>query len=121
MATSSTIERQELIIQVRNAMERRKLVIENREYTHRLEGKVREQTHTIRVAHEETIHRLVTASMFRDEETGAHIRRVGMYSALMAEALDGRGRRWSAFVWPLRCTTSGRSASQTRSCKSPER
>ena len=81
------IERQEFLIQVKNAIERRRLVIENRAYTYELEGKVREQTRAIRVAHEETIHRLVTASMYRDEETGAHIRRVGMYSALMAEAL----------------------------------
>lgn len=48
---------------------------------------LREQTAIVRRAHEETINRLVTASMYRDEETGAHIRRVGMYSALMAEAL----------------------------------
>jgi putative two-component system response regulator len=81
------VERQELLIQVRNAIERRRLVIENREYMHELESKVREQTHSIRAAHEDTIHRLVTASMYRDEETGAHIRRVGMYSAVMAEAL----------------------------------
>lgn len=81
------VDRQELLIQVRNAIERRKLVIENREYMHELESKVREQTHSIRAAHEDTIHRLVTASMYRDEETGAHIRRVGMYSAVMAEAL----------------------------------
>jgi putative two-component system response regulator len=69
------------------------LVIENRAYMHELQSKVREQTRTIRVAHEETIHRLVTASMYRDEETGTHIRRVGMYSALMAEAL---GWSWDA-------------------------
>ena len=81
------IERQELLIQVKKALEQRSLVIEKREYTQDLENKVREQTRVIRKAHEETIHRLVTASMYRDEETGAHIRRVGMYSALMAEAL----------------------------------
>ena len=67
------VERQELLIQVKNAIERRRLVIENRAYTHELESKVREQTRTIRLAHEETIHRLVTASMYRDEETGARI------------------------------------------------
>jgi putative two-component system response regulator len=81
------VERQELLIQVRNAIERRRLLIENREYMHELESKVREQTHSIRAAHEDTIHRLVTASMYRDEETGAHIRRVGMCSAVMAYAL----------------------------------
>jgi len=38
----------------------------------------------IRTAHEETIFRLVAASMCRDEETGMHIRRTG----LLSEALD---------------------------------
>jgi putative two-component system response regulator len=45
---------------------------------------VREQTSSIRVAHEETIHRLIRASLYRDEETGAHIRRTGLYSELLA-------------------------------------
>ncbi len=78
------IERQELLIQVRNALERRRLAIENREYTRDLEDKVREQTRAIRLAHEETIHRLVKASLYRDEETGAHIKRTGWYSELLA-------------------------------------
>ncbi len=78
------VERQELLIQVRNALERRRLVIENREHTRELENKVREQTRVIRRAHEETIHRLVKASLYRDEETGAHIKRTGLYSELLA-------------------------------------
>ncbi|HEX4145724.1 MAG TPA: HD domain-containing phosphohydrolase [Pirellulales bacterium] len=81
------IERQELLIQVRNALERRRLVIENRQYTRELESKVREQTLAIRLAHEESIHRLVKASLYRDEETGAHIRRTGRYSELLAATL----------------------------------
>ena len=40
----------------------------------------------IRVAHEETIHRLVTASLCRDEETGMHIKRTGLLSELLARA-----------------------------------
>jgi putative two-component system response regulator len=81
----------ELIVQVTRAVERRQLVIERRQYTRNLEDKVREQTLTIRRAHEETIHRLVNASAYRDEETGAHIKRVGLLSALLAEAAG-----WSA-------------------------
>lgn len=81
------IERQELLIQIRNGLERRQLVIESREHTLELEIKVREQTQTIRTAHEETIHRLIKASLCRDEETGAHIKRTGWYSELMATAL----------------------------------
>ena len=80
------VQRAELLIQVRNGLEGRRLVIENREYTTRLEDKVREQTHAIRMAHEETIHRLVRASLYRDTETGAHIKRTGWYSELLAAA-----------------------------------
>jgi putative two-component system response regulator len=81
------VERQEFLIQVRNGLERRRLVIENREYTQRLEEKVREHTFLIRRAHEETIYRLVSASLCRDEETGAHITRSGWYSELLAAAI----------------------------------
>lgn len=65
--------------------------IERRDYTARLEERVRQQTEELRTAHEETIHRLVSASSHRDEETGAHIRRVGLYSQALARALG-----WSA-------------------------
>jgi putative two-component system response regulator len=81
----------ELLAQMKKALDHRQLVIDNRLYTQQLEARVREQTLATRHAHEETIHRLVTASMYRDKETGAHIRRVGMYSAVMAEALGWAG------------------------------
>ena len=70
--------------QVHSGLERRRLTLENRGYLLGLEELVREQTRVIREAHEETIHRLVTASMYRDEETGAHVRRTGLYSELLA-------------------------------------
>jgi putative two-component system response regulator len=87
------IEREELLIQVQSALEFRRLVIENRQYMRNLENQVREQTGTIRRAHEETIHRLVTASLFRDEETGAHIRRAGLYSELLAATAGWNSER----------------------------
>jgi putative two-component system response regulator len=81
------IEKQELLIQAKNALERRNMVIEKRLYTQNLESKVREQTQTIRLAYEQTIHRLVKASLYRDEETGAHIKRTGWYSELLAASI----------------------------------
>jgi putative two-component system response regulator len=39
----------------------------------------------IRSAHEETIYRLLSASRWRDEETGMHIRRVGLLSEVLAK------------------------------------
>lgn len=78
---------EELLFQARRCLERRQLLIDNRNYTQQLEARVHEQTMEIRQAHEETIHRLVTAASLRDEETGAHIRRVGLFSELLAEAV----------------------------------
>ena len=57
------------------------------EHHRHLEEKVREQTGTIRRTQEEIIHRLVSASLYRDTETGMHIRRVGLVSEVLAEAL----------------------------------
>ena len=76
---------------VRAGMDQYHLLMERQSYTQRLEERVREQTDEIRLAHEETIHRLATASAYRDQETGAHIRRVGLFSQALATAAG-----WSA-------------------------
>lgn len=85
------VEQEELLCQIERAIEHRQLVVENKEYTTLLEWKVRKQTQAVRLAHEETIQRLVTACMFRDEETKGHIKRTGLASALVADAAG-----WSA-------------------------
>lgn len=51
-----------------------------------LQKTVNEQIGAIQSAHEEAIYRLVRASLCRDEETGAHIRRTGLCSELLAAA-----------------------------------
>jgi putative two-component system response regulator len=81
------VKREEFVCQFTKALEHRQLLVENREYTTLLEWKVSEQTRAIRDAHEETIQRLVTASMYRDDETGGHIKRTGIGSALVAQIL----------------------------------
>ena len=80
------VRREELVFHARRALERRQLILEKRQYTHRLEERVREQTTTIRRREEEAIHRLLSASLWRDEETGMHIRRVGLLSEVLARA-----------------------------------
>ena len=85
------VAREELLFQVNAALERRQLLQERRDYTRNLEERVRQQTAEIRLAHEETIYRLVTASLCRDEETGMHIRRTGLLSESLALAAG-----WSA-------------------------
>jgi putative two-component system response regulator len=85
------VQRAELVFHARRALERRQLILEKRDYAQRLEERVRQQTATIRRREEEVIHRLLSASMWRDEETGTHIRRVGLLSELLARAAG-----WSA-------------------------
>jgi putative two-component system response regulator len=81
------VKARDIVVQAMNALERRKLIVEKRRYTQTLEAQVREQMNTIHRAHEETILRLVSASRYRDEETGAHIKRTGLYCELFAEVL----------------------------------
>lgn len=52
-----------------------------------LEIEVSKRTMEIRARESEIATRLIYAAGFRDEETGAHIRRIGLYSAEMARAL----------------------------------
>lgn len=80
-------DQNEILINVASALERRRLVLESEDYQHRLEVEVRERTAEIRQREEEIALRLVAASEWRDNETGAHIRRIGLYSATIAEAL----------------------------------
>jgi len=44
----------------------------------------RRKTRELEKAYHDTIRRLIMASRFKDEETGAHIRRIGIYSRVMA-------------------------------------
>lgn len=56
-------------------------------YEERLEREVRKRTQVILDREAEVSHRLLIAASFRDQETGAHIRRIGLYCAAMAKHL----------------------------------
>jgi len=73
------------------------LSIDRRVY---LENKVRERTEDVRRAQEEIIYRLASASQWRDEETGMHIRRTGLFSESLARAAG----------WPAAATEAIRQA-----------
>lgn len=77
----------EIVIGVVNALERRRLNLQSREYKKRLENDVRQQTAEIRRREEEICLRLAGACGYRDLETGAHNRRLGLYSALLTREL----------------------------------
>ena len=56
-------------------------------YQERLEEIVAERTKQLRKGYIDTIHRLVLASEFKDEETGAHIKRISYYTNVLAQQL----------------------------------
>jgi len=86
---------------IKNVLEKRRLIIENREYQRNLEHKVEERTKELQQALDalkisqkkikssyiESIQRLTAAAEYKDEETGSHIKRVGLYTKVMAEEL----------------------------------
>lgn len=57
-----------------------------------LELEVQKRTLQIRQREEELIFRLLAAAGFRDEETGAHIKRIGLYAEVMAKELGWDAR-----------------------------
>lgn len=80
-------DKNEFLINVVSALERRRLSIRSKEYERLLEQEVQDRTGDIRDREQEIAMRLVWASEYRDDDTGDHIRRIGMYSAMLAEAL----------------------------------
>ncbi len=77
----------ELAINVANALQRRQLALLSQATQERLEGEVRRRTTQIRRREEEIALRLVAAAEFRDTDTGAHVRRIGLYAAALAQLL----------------------------------
>ncbi len=77
----------EILVQVNSAFRRRMLEIEHRDRERVLAQKVREQTLEIRESREEIAIRLISASEERDNESGAHVRRIGLYAAEMGMLL----------------------------------
>ena len=80
-------EQTEVVINVVNALERRRLTQESRHYERRLEEKVREQTEETRSSREEIALKLMAALEYRDDETGGHIRRVGLYAEVIGRRM----------------------------------
>lgn len=88
----------EILINVVNALRRRKLELENRFHRENLEAMVKARTaalqqtldwlersqQDLRLSHEETIHRLAMAAEYRDRCTAQHIQRMSHYCALLA-------------------------------------
>lgn len=80
-------ERNEVVINATNALRRRSLEIMRDRYDSQLEETVQERTAEVRRAQEEITLRLTAASEFRDPETGAHVRRMGLYAEALGQAM----------------------------------
>lgn len=79
---------------IAKAIERRKLVLENREYQSFLESRVRQQTADIKealdrieIAYSHTLEALISALDAREQETLRHSKRVSEYTLLIARNL----------------------------------
>lgn len=80
-------DRNEILINVANALERRRLALAGKTYQQRLEEEVQRRTAELRRREEEIVLHLLSAAELRDHETGAHVRRIGIFSAILAEEL----------------------------------
>jgi len=80
-------DKNEILISVVNALERRRLTLLSQEYERSLEAKVEDRTRQIRQREEEIVLRLISAVGHRHDETGSHIKRIGLSSAAMAKSL----------------------------------
>jgi HD-GYP domain-containing protein (c-di-GMP phosphodiesterase class II) len=58
----------------------------------KLENEIQKRTIKIKQREEEIAIKLVSLTSYRDEETGAHVRRIGLYAAAMAKAMN-----WPAY------------------------
>ncbi len=85
--TIKPFSRNEFVINVINALERRCIILAHEDYERHLEQMVREKTEEIRNREEQIALHLISASGYRDEETGQHIKRIGLYGAILAKKI----------------------------------
>lgn len=83
-----------LIHSVKKAVNYYRLVQMEKNYKHRLEQDVKQRTKELADAlamvkdmSKELVYRITAVAEYRDTDTGAHIRRIGVYSGRLAEAL----------------------------------
>jgi putative two-component system response regulator len=82
------IDAEELSLRLRNNLRNKEFQDFLDEHKQLLEQQVAERTRRLREGYVDTIHRLVLASEFKDEETGAHINRISHYTREIAESYN---------------------------------
>ncbi|MBI4300312.1 MAG: response regulator [Chloroflexi bacterium] len=90
-----------LAMTVNRALEKRRLLEENRGYRLHLEDKVREQAEQIERSYNSAIEALVAALDIRDAGTEGHCRRVVDYTLLLAKAMgiEEKSSMWNAIEY----------------------
>jgi len=78
----------QLFYSIKKAVDYRRLICLEKNYQKELEETVRIRTEELKEASREMILRLVTASEYRDDDTGSHIKRISLYSRKLAERLS---------------------------------
>jgi len=84
---SKPFNRPELLTRVKNLLEVRLLYKELRDYAGELEHKVTERTKSLTGSYHETLRTMTRAAEYRDDNTGAHVRRISIYSRELAAAM----------------------------------
>lgn len=77
----------QLIHAVKKAVRYRRLTQMEKNYKLELEETVRQKVREVKETSQETIQRLVKAAEYRDDDTGTHIRRIGLYCQRIAITL----------------------------------
>jgi len=81
------VDPHDLILRVRNALERKAYHDQlSREHA-RLEKEVRRRTAELTASREEVVHCLARAAEYRDDQTGRHVERVGKFVGIIAREL----------------------------------
>ena len=80
------------------ALERRRLMIENREYQEDLERMVADKTEEVRRTRDIALLTLAKLAESRDSETGLHLERMQEYSRILAEAVAAPGSPYAESV-----------------------
>ena len=81
------VDRSELWIRVRNLLRLKEYADRLADYNHKLELEVEARNQDLLSSHFDTTMTIMRAAEFRDEETGAHIKRISFYCKLLAEEL----------------------------------
>lgn len=100
---SKPFDNVELLTRIHNMLEVRILHKGLRDYSELLEARVAARTSELRESYREAIYTLTAAAEYKDEETGLHIQRIGVYCRELAERLgmDGTFRENILYASPM--------------------